>query len=113
MSSWVSYPKLHTILSLFSPYIAEIDSHKVENSVESTSKSILNIDSYMIYLATKHQNHLTQRLDREEMWYTPKLLKLPETREKLHHNKWLLTEVLSLKKSLSFLWQWSAYPIKF
>ena len=49
MSSWVPYPRLHTLLTSFSPYIAEIDSHKVEHSVESISKSVLNPDSYMIY----------------------------------------------------------------
>ena len=49
MSSWVPYPRLHTLLTSFSPYIAEMDGHKVEHSVESISKSVLNPDSYMIY----------------------------------------------------------------
>ena len=84
VASIVPYPRIHFLNTSFSPYIAEIDSHKIDHSVEVISESVLNPDSYLVSFDNKASKSLGSILSyRGDVWYSEIMKTLPDTRQKL------------------------------
>ena len=95
LSCLVPYPRIHFFLTSFSPYIADIDAHKIEHSTELISKSVLDSDSYMIYYDDKISKSLGSMFSyRGDVSYSEIVKTLPDTRERLHFTNYVPTGVL-------------------
>ena len=83
LANWVPYYRMHFLLPSFSPFIAEIDSHKVVHSVESISTSVLNSGSYMAYFDENYSKSIGSMLSyKGDVQYSDIIKNLPDVREK-------------------------------